>query len=203
MNAQNEVGQAAESFNETTLLTSSQVAGLLQVNRASVNNWVRDGRLEAFRTPGGHHRIRVSDLVAFLSTHELPIPPRLQPLLKRKILIVDDDKKQLAALRRGFRSYKSNAEVETVENGMDALVRIGAFSPDVIFLDVFMPGIDGVEACKRLRTMTATKNTKIYLVTGEINDELLADAERVGADDCLQKPISALSLASLLNIKKG
>ena len=60
------------------LLTSSEVGDLLQVNPSSVKKWVDDGLLVAFRTPGGHRRIRAADLVSFLVRHEMPIPTDLQ-----------------------------------------------------------------------------------------------------------------------------
>jgi excisionase family DNA binding protein len=56
------------------LLTSHEVGDLLQVNPSSVKKWVNEGRIAAFRTPGGHRRIRVADLVEFLNRHAMPIP---------------------------------------------------------------------------------------------------------------------------------
>lgn len=58
-------------------LTTSQTGKLLQSNPSSVGKWIRDGRIKAHRTPGGHHRIRAQDLVAFLLQHDMPIPPQL------------------------------------------------------------------------------------------------------------------------------
>ena len=107
-----------------SLLTSSQVAGLLQMNRASVNKWVRDGRLSAYKTPGGHHRIRVSDLVTFLAEHQLPIPPSLQPMMRQLVLVVDDDTDQLVAFKRALTRYQKRIRVEIADNGIDALVMI-------------------------------------------------------------------------------
>ncbi len=61
-----------ETIAPDQLLTSTQVGNLLQVNPSSVKKWVNDGHIIAFRTPGGHRRIRASDLVMFLDHHKRP-----------------------------------------------------------------------------------------------------------------------------------
>lgn len=60
-----------------TYLSSHEVAGFIQANPSSVNKWVKEGKIPAHRTPGGHRRMRVSDVVAFLREYEMPIPPAL------------------------------------------------------------------------------------------------------------------------------
>ena len=81
----------AENIAPESLLTSYQVGSLLQVNPSSVNKWVKDGRIPAFRTPGGHRRIRAADLVLFLQEHSMPVPKILNNAAKKRLLIVDDD----------------------------------------------------------------------------------------------------------------
>jgi excisionase family DNA binding protein len=62
-----------------TTLTSHEAAALLQVNPSSIVKWIKDGRLHAYRTPGGHRRIRAADLVTFLIKHQMPVPRELEP----------------------------------------------------------------------------------------------------------------------------
>lgn len=183
-----------------SLLTSSQVAGLLQMNRASVNKWVRDGRLSAYKTPGGHHRIRVSDLVTFLAEHQLPIPPSLQPMMRQLVLVVDDDTDQLVAFKRALTRYQKRIRVEIADNGIDALVMIGALKPDVVILDIFMPGIDGIEVCKRLRKMSHTQELRVIVVSGKLTPDVEQAAIDAGASVCFQKPVSAQRLAEEIGV---
>jgi excisionase family DNA binding protein len=109
------------------LLTSHEVGDLLQVNPSSVKKWVNEGRIAAFRTPGGHRRIRVADLVDFLHRHAMPIPGKLAGVSKRKLLIVDDDLMHLRAIERRLKPYRARLQMELVQNGIDALVMVGSF----------------------------------------------------------------------------
>lgn len=60
-----------------TLLTSHDAAKMIQVNPSSINKWIKEGRILAFTTPGGHRRLRAGDFVAFLDRHEMPVPVAL------------------------------------------------------------------------------------------------------------------------------
>jgi excisionase family DNA binding protein len=179
-----------------SLLTSYEVGALLQVNPSSINKWVKDGRIHAFRTPGGHRRIRAGDLVAFLALHQMPVPRPLHSASRRRLLIVDDDTKQTNALGRLLKNYGERIETTIVDNGVDALVKIGAGKPHVVVLDVYMPGLDGLEVCRRLKANNETKKIRIVLVSGQMTDDLEKKARAAGADLCLNKPID---IAVLLN----
>lgn len=178
--------------NEDRLLTSWEVGDLLQVNPSSVNKWVKEGRISAFRTPGGHRRIRVRDLVKFLSEHKMPIPSSLGSE-RRRLLIVDDDERYLRSLTRLFKSHEE-LDVRLVNNGIDALVLVGSFQPQAIVLDVFMPGVDGIEVCRRLREREETHAIDVIIATGSLTPEIERKAQEAGARACLSKPIDFAAL---------
>src|SRR5215510_11557633 len=92
----------AQKIPSGQLLTSSEVGAILQVNPSTIKKWVTDGRISAFRTPGGHYRIRASDLVHFLDHHKMPVPNALKDAARRRVLIVDDDPAQLRLWNRLF-----------------------------------------------------------------------------------------------------
>ncbi len=179
-----------EEISPDSLLTSYEVGSLLQVNPSSINKWVKDGRIPAFRTPGGHRRIRASDLVSFLTTHKMPIPRTLAGAAKRRLLIVDDDPKQLEAMRRLLKAQSDRVEVVLVDNGVDALVQIGALKPHVAVLDVFMPLVDGLEVCRRLKANPETAAIRIIVASGQMTPEVEKKAREAGADVCLAKPVN-------------
>ncbi len=171
-----------------TLLTSHQVGSLLQVNPTSVNNWIRDGRIPAFRTPGGHRRIRAADLIAFLTQHEMPIPAALRPAMRRRLIMVDDDPLQLRGWSRILKPYRDRVDVELFDNGIDALVRIGSWRPQVVVLDVMMPGVDGIEVCRRLKAQEETREITIITTSGQLTPVLEQLALDAGASRVLPKP---------------
>lgn len=173
-----------------TLLTSHQVGALLQVNPSSINNWVKDGRLHAFRTPGGHRRIRARDLVAFLQNHEMPIPRLLEDAMRRRVLWVDDDPKQLASLQRLLKPYTDRVDAVLVDNGVEALVKVGSFQPHVMVIDVFMPGIDGLEVCRRLKAHPDTSGIDLIVTSAQLTPEIEKKALGYGAKRCVEKPVS-------------
>lgn len=105
--------------------------------------------------------------------------------MSQKILIVDDDKKISAMMRRGL-AYEGY-DVKVAENGREGLLQVLDEPPDLVILDVMMPGIDGLEVCRRLRN---EGNTPILMVTAR---DAIADRVKgleTGADDYLVKPFA-------------
>jgi two-component system KDP operon response regulator KdpE len=107
----------------------------------------------------------------------------------KKVLIIDDDTDFLHLA--GLLFLKAGAQIFTAQDGLDGLIKLFIHHPDLITLDVKMPGIDGFEVCKRIQEVS---NIPIILVTA-INDEqgMLRGLE-AGADDFLSKPFNPLML---------
>lgn len=171
-----------------SLLTSHQAGSLLQVNPSSINKWVKEGRIPAFRTPGGHRRIRAADLVSFLTEHQMPVPRDLQAASRRRILIVDDDQTQLETLARAFEPYPS-VEVITCDNAVEALVKVGSYKPHLVVLDILMPGMDGFQTCERLRQNPETAEITIVLTSGGLTEEMERRAGGIGVAAVMPKPV--------------
>ncbi len=189
-----------ETIDPDSLLTSTQVGNLLQVNPSSVKKWVNDGHIIAFRTPGGHRRIRALALVAFLDAHKIPVPRQLQNAGKRRIVAVDDDITQLQALGRSLKRWNDKLDVTLVDNGVDALLEVGASRPHGLLIDVFLPGIDGIEVCRRLKANAATKDIAIIVTSGRLTSELEQAARGAGARRVLRKPVDVTAVIEELGI---
>lgn len=182
------------------LLTSTQVGVLLQVNPSSVKKWVNDGHIVAFRTPGGHRRIRAADLVSFLDQHKIPIPRPLSAAAKRRIVVADDDPAQLRGMGRAFRRWADKLEVTFVDNGVDALVEVGAVRPHALVIDVYMPGLDGIEVCRRLRANPTTRDLVLIVTSGRMTPELEQVARQTGARRVLRKPVDVTAIVEELGL---
>jgi excisionase family DNA binding protein len=182
------------------LFTSTEVGDLLQVNPSSVKKWVNAGFLSAFRTPGGHRRIRAADLITFLDQHHMPVPAPLRGAARRRLVVVDDDRTQLRALSRRLRRWADQIEVSVVDDALDALVRIGARRPHLVVLDVYLPGIDGLELCRHLRRSPDTQGATLVAVSGQMTPALEAAALEAGAHRALAKPIDLTTVLNEIGI---
>ena len=105
----------------------------------------------------------------------------------KKILIVDDEKDILEFL--GYNLRKEGYEVIEAKTGDEALHLVKNNIPDLIILDVMMPGIDGIETCQRMREMPKLKDTLIIFLTARNEDFSQIAGLDAGADDYVSKPI--------------
>ena len=121
-----------------------------------------------------------------------------------KILIVDDESGARAALE--FLLRREGFEVRDAADGPTAIQECATFRPDLILLDIVMPGMDGFEVCRHIKATPETRLTPVVLITG-----LTATEDRImginsGADDFLSKPIDLNELLartrSLLRLKQ-
>jgi len=116
-----------------------------------------------------------------------------------RLLIVDDD----AALRALLRTTFEVVDVEVEESGSaeGALDAIGRERPDAIVLDVSLPGMSGVELCRRLKADEATEKIAVVILSGSVDDA--APARELGADAFLRKPFSPLELLDVVERLTG
>lgn len=115
----------------------------------------------------------------------------------KKVLIVDDEPDILEII--SYNLIKEGYEILTAKNGMEALEKAASFKPDLIILDIMMPKMNGVEACKILRSKPDYNNTLIIFLTA-LNDEASQiTGLETGADDYVNKPISPKVLVSRVN----
>ena len=122
--------------------------------------------------------------------------------MSRTILVVDDDPmiRRLIATTLGDVSGYSLREAR---NGEEALESALEDSPEIVLLDYEMPGLDGVETCRRLRSDPVTADATIVMLTGYSDDAAERRATRAGADHFLAKPFSPLHLLRLIDALAG
>ncbi len=116
---------------------------------------------------------------------------------KNRVLIVDDEADILEMLK--YNLEKEGYEVKTAADGKKALNVAKSFLPELILMDIMMPVMDGVEACRQLRTLPEMLNTYIIFLTARTEEYSEVAAFDVGADDYLTKPIKPRALMSRIN----
>ncbi len=114
--------------------------------------------------------------------------------MRSKVLIVDDEPNILISLE--FLMSQAGYETRSAETGEQALAELDAFQPDLILLDVMLPGIDGFEICQRVRQAPAWSHIKIVMLTAKGRDVEVAKGLALGANAYITKPFSTRALVS-------
>jgi two-component system alkaline phosphatase synthesis response regulator PhoP len=116
---------------------------------------------------------------------------------KYKILVVDDEEDILEILR--YNLEKEGYEVETAGDGLAAIEKVEIFNPHLIILDIMMPGMDGIEVCRKIRSEDKYKQTIIAFLTARSESFTQITALDSGGDDFINKPIKPNVLKSRIN----
>jgi excisionase family DNA binding protein len=185
---------------DKAVFTTFEAAKLCHVSPLSIINWVNAGRLPAFRTPGGHRRIRREDLARFMRENGIPLPEELRDGSGRqRVLVVDDE----AAIRDVFADSLSHRatpfDVMTAADGFEAGRLVATFRPDVVLLDLRMPGLDGFQVCRTIKGDSETASIVVIAMTGYHTQETEARILECGAVRCLSKPIEPSAVAAVID----
>src|SRR6478672_5985461 len=118
------------------LYTTHDIAGLLQVDASTVSKWIDRNILLAFRTPGGHRRVRATDLRSFLISHEMPVPDELGGDIVR-LLLVD------------------------TTSGLEGLLLATETKPHGLLVDLALPDVDAMELVRRIHAHRPLEGVRI------------------------------------------
>jgi len=116
---------------------------------------------------------------------------------KQKILVVDDEADIVELI--AYNLKREGYQVYTASNGQEAVTTAKKIMPDLIILDIMMPKMDGIEACRIIRAMPEFKSTFIVFLTARSEEYSEIAGFNVGADDYIAKPIKPRALVSRIN----
>ncbi len=185
---------------DKSVFTTFETAKLCHVSPLSIINWVNAGRLPAFRTPGGHRRIRREDLIRFMKDNGIPLPEDLQEGSgRRKILVVDDESSIREVLAEHLTTRPQPFEVSTAADGFEAGRLVATFRPDVVLLDLKMPGLDGFQICRTIKADPDSSSTIVIAMTGYHSAETEQRILECGAVRCFSKPIEPSKLSAFID----
>jgi DNA-binding response OmpR family regulator len=114
--------------------------------------------------------------------------------MAKRILIADDEPNIVASLE--FLMEQAGYEVKTAADGNEALAALAAFAPDLVLLDVMMPGRSGYEICERIKGDPATRGIRVLMLSAKGRDVEVAKGLDLGADAYITKPFSTRDLAA-------
>lgn len=179
-------------------LTSHQVAQMFMVTPVTVRQWVQKGLLKGMSTAGGHLRFTMSQLESFAKQRGLTMLPLSDGAVR--ILVVDDDRLHCDVIKRLLGDISSDIVVETAHDGFEAGWKAQVFKPDIILLDLMMPGLDGYEVCQRIKDNPLTRHIRVIAMTGYASGPNVERIVAAGAEECLSKPIETATLISVIGI---
>lgn len=170
------------------------VAKLLDVYSSTIARWVDEGKIKAYVTPGGHRKIRREDLIEFLEKYNMPIPKEIELSEKYKILVVEDEVEIQKMIIRILKPKSDKYEIITANDGFQAGHALTTYNPDLVILDLMLPGINGFEICRLIKKVRP--ETKILAISGYSTEENKKKILDAGANEFMSKPFEIDELLS-------
>jgi excisionase family DNA binding protein len=204
-------------------LTAKDVADLLMVSTNTIRLWADSGLLKSELTLGGHRRFLRSEVDRVLHKSSIapgaegtsglvhgvqrvlnesssfePVQAKLTSRPALRFLIIEDEVDLAETMADGLRSAVQGIEVYLANDGFSGGLMASIHQPDFILLDLMMPGMNGVEVCKMIKSEPQTKKIRIIAYTGNLSTGLVDSVLREGAEDCLIKPVRISQLLKLI-----
>jgi len=117
-----------------------------------------------------------------------------------RVLIVDDELEWQELLTEVIGGATDNVYIESAVDGYEARQKVRWFKPDIVLLDLGMPGIDGVELCQTIKSDPQTRSIRIIAITGKATQENIDNLLAAGAEHCLGKPLDYNELLSIMGL---
>ncbi len=183
----------ARNGKKVRIFSALEVANICGVVNQTAINWIKNGHLKAFTTPGGQYRIYAEELRKFLMSRGMRVPDELQKLtlgsLTQKILIVDDNKELNDVLREMITSRVPDYDVLQAFDGFEAGRLISLERPVVVVLDIALPGLDGHKLCRKIKEDPGLDNPTVIAISGLDDPDEAKAILSEGADFFFPKPI--------------
>ena len=176
---------------EKEFYTTIEAAKLLGVSVRTVQLWVENGSLDAWKTAGGHRRIVAKSVDDYISANQTSTTETKNEM---RVLVVEDNPTVSKFYEAAIKSWGQAINVVIKNDGFEGLVEIGRQVPDVLVSDIYMPGMDGLQMIRSLYKSELLSSERIIVISGLSRDSI---AERGGIPsgvDFFEKPIEVEKL---------
>lgn len=185
---------------EDGLYSTTQAAKLCRVTPGTIIYWIKKGKLQTSLTAGGHRRIPEGEILRLIKELRLPFPKELESLEPAqqkdaiRILVVDDERSVRQMILWVLKQSFPKVEVEEAEDGFVAGWKTKTFHPDLILLDLMMPGLDGFRFCDLVKMTAELKEVRIIAMSGIQGFGFEEKIHQMGVSDFLNKPFQIETL---------
>lgn len=186
-----------KSDEKSVVYSALEVARICGVVNQTSINWIKNGHLKAFKTPGGQFRVYPDDLVEFMKMRDMRIPEEVVAQCKNnsketkkiKILFVDDDESFNNVSVSLLQKSLPDAEIYQAYDGFEAGSMAVKKMPDCLILDLSLPGVDGIKICRTISTSDAFGKPQIIIVTAMEDEETEKTCRDLGVKYYFRKPV--------------
>ena len=186
-----------KSDEKSVVYSALEVARICGVVNQTSINWIKNGHLKAFKTPGGQFRVYPDDLVEFMKMRDMRIPEKVVAQCKNnsketkkiKILFVDDDESFNNVSVSLLQKSLPDAEIYQAYDGFEAGSMAVKKMPDCLILDLSLPGVDGIKICRTISTSDAFGKPQIIIVTAMEDEETEKTCRDLGVKYYFRKPV--------------
>ena len=186
-------------------LSLGRVAKRCNVSRTTVYRWIMNGQMKGYALPSGHYRVRPTDLEEFcrafgindseqITTRRMPVASKLN------VLIADDHPDVVLLLRKVTERFLPDAAIHEAINGVDTCIAVGTLRPQILLLDIMMPGMDGFAVLQELIRRPELSGSQVAVISAYEPFDRIEELARVNPQitACLRKPVSVEHLGRTL-----
>lgn len=174
------------------MYSTHDISAICGVALTTVAAWIDKKKIRGFRTPGGHRRVKRTDLIEFLQKYNMPVPSELEQN-KCRITLVEPDP-EVAAMATEAIEEGEEYLVEVAPSALHAGAAATSGKADMVVVDLETPGLDAAELCRVLRSNAGTKRVPV-LAVGNPTEVEANELLEAGVSDFLAKPFDGRKIA--------
>ena len=181
----------AADFSSEDYCGTSYAARLLGLSVATVQSLVEKGEIEAWKTLGGHRRIALKSINAYIAKNS-PQLARIDtdPKSRLRVLLVEDDEATRDLYQIQFDDWDLPVDCTWMPSALQAMMDIASMQPDLLITDLTMPGVDGIEMLKTLKRNQNLVRMQIVVISGLSPDAVVSRGGMPEHAHLMQKPIN-------------
>lgn len=185
------------------MFSALEVADMCGVVNQTAINWIRNGYLKAFNTPGGQYRVYKEDFLDFIKERGMKIPEGLldeeDVPHRNSLIIIDDDKGLNDGIAAYLRKHIPSLTLYQSFDGFDAGAQLVQHKVGLILLDLDLPGVGGKQICAKIKSEPSFGDPYVMVITALDDEDIEEEMLSIGADKFFRKPLDFKDILNEIN----